>query len=398
MTEQKNGTPGSGERILELLTQSTGAVSAVVVKGPGAGYRCIVGKRGFFWENEQAEDKNCLEVRREVCAFGDSLCQTEYSENLSAGTDSHQGIFRVREKNCSRLSWTGQSRIGDMPGLMELPETGQQIFVETFGSRPELVLCGGGHVAMAVLRLAQFLGLPVTLIEDRPYFADQARAAGAQRVICDSFGHALEEIRGGQDVYFVIMTRGHRHDKICLESILRKPHAYAGMMGSRSRVRLLKETLQKEGFSQEELDGLHAPIGLDIGSETPEEIAVSVMGEIICVKNKAHKTSILPDEIRDALLQPEEKVLATIVRRKGSAPRQVGTKMVIFRDGHTAGTIGGGCMEAEVITHGRELLREGDGSGRFRLIHLNMTNQDAEEAGMVCGGTQDVFLEILKNH
>lgn len=377
MTEKTYRSLQTKEQILEYLSQSEGAVSAVVVDGPGMGYRCIAGKDGFIWESIPAEENHCLELRRKICASG--------------GIDT-SGEGCLLEEVCG----SGESRRKEVSGLMEPPETGQKIFTEIFGRRPELVLCGGGHVAMAVLQLAQFLGIPATVIEDRPYFADQARAAGAKRVICDSFAQALEEIRGGLDTYFVIMTRGHRHDKVCLESILRKPFAYAGMMGSRSRVRLLKEVLQEEGFSDQELDMLHAPIGLDIGSETPEEIAVSVMAEIIRVKNRNHKTSSLSDEIRDALLQPEKKVLATIVKHKGSAPRQVGTKMVIFRDGRIAGTIGGGCMEAEVIGHSRELLREADGSGHCRLVHLNMTNQDAEESGMVCGGTQDVFLEILR--
>lgn len=332
-------------------------VSAVVVDGPGKGYRCIAGSDGFFWESFSTEETECRRLR----------------ENLLS---------------------TEQTGLHD------------SVFYEVLGRRPELVLCGGGHVAAAVLRLAQFLQMPVTVIEDRPHFADQARTAGAVQVICDSFEHALEGIQGGPDVYFVIMTRGHRHDKVCLESILRKPYAYVGMMGSRSRVRLLKETLLEEGFSAKEVEDLHAPIGLDIGSETPEEIAVSVMGEIISVKNRDQRTAIFPDEIRESLLRPEKKVLATIVSRKGSAPRQVGTKMVIFRDGHTAGTIGGGCMEAEVITQALALMRETEepefmpdqqeeALSRTKLLRLDMTSQDAEEEGMVCGGMQDVFLEVL---
>lgn len=378
MKGQKQGAAGIISQILEYLSQGAGVLSAVVVDGSGKGYRCIGGKDGLFWENSPAEENDCLEVRREFCAVLETYRKATHSENQSVGND----IGKILPKE-----WTG---------IREIQETGQKIYFEALNCRPNLVLCGGGHVAMAVLHLARFLGLSVTVIEDRPHFADQARAAGADCVICDSFGHALENVSGGQDVYFVIMTRGHRHDKVCLESILRKPCAYTGMMGSRSRVRLLKETLREEGFTDDELNNLHAPIGLDIGSKTPEEIAVAVLGEIIRVKNRDKKIVSLPDEIRDALLKPEKKVLATIVRRKGSAPRQVGTKMVIFQDGRIAGSIGGGCMEAEVIRRALELFRDTDTPDHCGLIQLDMTNQDAEQSGMVCGGTQDVFLEVLR--
>lgn len=271
---------------------------------------------------------------------------------------------------------------------------GEKVFFEVLGQKPRLVVCGGGHVAIAVVKLARFLCIPVTVIEDRPLFANQARQAEADEVICDSFEHALEGIEGGPDTYFVIVTRGHRYDKVCLEAILNKPYAYAGMMGSRSRVRLLKQVMVEEGFLEEQLCGLHAPIGLDIHSETPEEIAVSILGEIIAAKNAKKSSEGYSDEILEGLKQPGRKALATIVMRKGSAPRQIGTKMVIFPDGTFRGTIGGGCAEAELMQKARELL-SGDKPEPV-VVRVNMTNREAEQEGMVCGGIQDIFLEVME--
>lgn len=277
---------------------------------------------------------------------------------------------------------------------------GERYYWEYLGGQPRLVICGGGHVAEALARMAALVQLPVTVIEDRPSFADRMRRTGAGTVICDGFSGALERVEGGRDVYFVIMTRGHRHDKICLEQILQKEYAYVGMMGSRSRIALLKKSMLEEGADREKLETLHAPIGLRIASETPAEIAVSVLAEIIQCKNSGRLCQAWPEEIRQALVSPGKKVLATIVSRRGSAPRQRGTKMVILGDGSTVGTIGGGCAEADVITKARELLRTAQkpemegGKGPVALLKINLTNREAEEEGMVCGGVQELFLEV----
>ena len=199
------------------------------------------------------------------------------------------------------------------------------------------------------------------------------------------------------------MTRGHRYDTECLEAILRKPYAYVGMMGSRRRVAIVKDQLEAKGVCREALDGVHTPIGLKIGAETPEEIAVSVMAEIIQVKNagfgkdgKAERcrTGGYSTELLDAVLDPDdsrEKVLATIISRKGSAPRSVGTKMLIRADGTTVDTIGGGCIESEVIRKALLMMRAEDEG--FRLCTVDMTADAAEDEGMVCGGVVEVMLE-----
>lgn len=282
-------------------------------------------------------------------------------------------------------------------------ESQTRIYRERIGRTPKMIICGAGHVSMPIIRMGKMLGFTVTVIEDRPKFADHARAAGADQVLCEPFADGLSKIRGDSDSWFIIVTRGHRYDTECLEAILRKPYAYVGMMGSRRRVAIVKDQLEAKGVCREALDGVHTPIGLKIGAETPEEIAVSVMAEIIQVKNagfgkdgKAERcrTGGYSTELLDAVLDPDdsrEKVLATIISRKGSAPRSVGTKMLIRADGTTVDTIGGGCIESEVIRKALLMMRAEDEG--FRLCTVDMTADAAEDEGMVCGGVVEVMLE-----
>ena len=273
----------------------------------------------------------------------------------------------------------------------------ERVFCEKIGNRPVLVICGGGHVSLAIIKIAKSIGFKVVVLEDRPKFADWARSAGADQVICDSFSNGMQQIPGNKDTYFVIVTRGHRYDTECLREAVKKPNAYVGMMGSHKRVGIVKNQLAEEGVEKSVLDHIHTPIGLSIGAETPEEIAVSVMAEIIQVKNSERKVTGYEKELLSYLtgeIAPEKgKVLAVIVSKKGSAPRECGTKMLILEDGTTVGTIGGGCVESEIIREGLLMIR--DHAPENKLLMVDMTGREAEEEGMVCGGTIEAYLEIV---
>lgn len=285
--------------------------------------------------------------------------------------------------------------IADTNGSGIIETEGTRIFCERFSTKSRLVICGGGHVSIAVAGLGKKLGFEVTVLEDRPTFANNARRAGADEVICDNFADSMEKIKGSPETYFIIVTRGHRYDTLCLKSALGKPNAYIGMMGSRKRVALVKEKLRNDGIRRDTLEEVHTPIGLDIGAETPEEIAVAIMAEIIGVKNKKQRSFGYPEELLQVLIDTEVRrepsVLAVIVSKQGSAPRKIGTKMLVFRDGRILGTIGGGCTESDVIRKAQLML---DGISEERqIIKLDMTGTDAAEEGMVCGGVVEVYLE-----
>lgn len=272
---------------------------------------------------------------------------------------------------------------------------GVRVFAELLGNEKELVICGAGHVSMQIITIAKMLGFRVTVIDDRLQFADNAVRQGADNVMFRDFEEALAEIPGSGDTFFVIVTRGHRYDKLCLRSIVRKPHAYIGMMGSRRRVMIVKNDLAEEGISRELLDSVHTPIGLDIGAETPEEIAVAIMAEIIEIKNRKKRQDGFPRDVMKTLLSEDREMMtmATIVSRQGSAPREIGTRMLIMKDGGIVGTIGGGCIEGSVIAKGRRMLFEGE--HRPEIVEVDMSNAAAEDEGMVCGGRVQVLLETV---
>lgn len=299
----------------------------------------------------------------------------------------YTGTGEVNEELKTQITETPQS------GIYEIE--GQKFFIEHLKRQAHLVICGGGHVSQQVIKLAGKVGFHVTVLEDRPYFADRAREAGADLVLCDAFEKSLQGIAGTPDTYFLVVTRGHRFDRACLEQILKKPYAYVGMMASRGRSALLKKQMAGDGFDRKALDEMHTPVGLSIYAETPEEIAVSIVAELIRIKNQTKKTagydSLLMEYLTGVKEPGQPKVLATIIARRGSAPRSIGTKMLVLGDGRIIGTIGGGCMESEVQHQCLRLLREEN--EKSRIVCADMTVSQAEDEGMVCGGTIDVFLE-----
>lgn len=270
-----------------------------------------------------------------------------------------------------------------------------KLFCEPLTKKPSIVICGAGHISIALIKMCKLLGLDVTVIDDRPSFVNDGRHAGADHSICEPFTSALSKIKSDKGTFFVIVTRGHRYDIDCLREILTKECSYVGMIGSKVRVTRIKATLMEEGFNEDKLNQVYTPIGLKIAAETPEEIAVSILGEIIEVKNKTLKGSEFPKEILNEILgeafENQPTALATIISRKGSAPRQVGTKMLICNDGRTIGTIGGGCVEAEVKLLGLDTI-----SSKLPILKtVDMTGIDAEADGMVCGGVVEVFIEPI---
>lgn len=278
-------------------------------------------------------------------------------------------------------------------------------FRQQIGSRPRLIICGGGHVSAALVRMASLLAFDIWVIEDRPLFADNAKRQGADHVICGDYKKTLATLKPQADDYYVCMTRGHRFDMECLTEIFRKPYAYVGMMGSKKRAVIVKKDLEELGLSQEIISGLHSPIGLAIGGQTPEEIALSVISEIVKCKNERTSCTQIDNEVLDALTEvaghcasvthsPDEKyILCTIIKKNGSAPRGVGTQMLVSSDNRIVGTIGGGCAEAEVISHCRRLFRKQE--FKCGLMDVSMNTDYAEKEGMVCGGSISVLLEQI---
>lgn len=161
------------------------------------------------------------------------------------------------------------------------PQEGPDVFIEVQVSPPTLIIAGGGHIALPLATMGAMLGFRVVVVDDRPAFANRERFPEADEVIAADFGETLANYPLDDQTYVAIMTRGHSHDVQCLLQVIDAPVAYIGMIGSRRRVRGVLELVKGEGYSEEWLERVHAPIGLDVGSQTPEEIALSVMAEIV---------------------------------------------------------------------------------------------------------------------
>ena len=164
-------------------------------------------------------------------------------------------------------------------------DNGVQAFLDILTSGAHLVICGAGHIAVPLARIARRVGFRVTVLDDRADFANPLRFPDCE-VIAEDFTLALREMPFEASTYVVVITRGHSHDVDCLTEILGKKLAYVGMIGSRRRVRIVLEILEKQGISREHLKNVFTPIGLPIGAESPEEIALSIISELVCVRRK----------------------------------------------------------------------------------------------------------------
>jgi xanthine dehydrogenase accessory factor len=288
------------------------------------------------------------------------------------------------------------SRIREIPSLEEsgiVSIADHKVFYELLEQGKKLVVCGAGHVALPVIHIGRMIGCFVTVIEDRLEFAEIARNAGADEVICAPFEEGLKKVDSDRNTYFVIMTRSHSLDQICLEEILKKKSAYIGLIGSERKIAAIKRNIIAKGGSRSALEQIHAPIGLDIHAETPEEIAISVMAEIIREKNQYGQGLEYSHGILEGIARDGHKVLATIIDSKGTSSRGVGSRMLIFPNGETIESIGGGAAEVVVIRKAQDMLE--DASESDEVLHLDMTAGRGIDDGMSCNAVLDVYLEML---
>jgi xanthine dehydrogenase accessory factor len=169
------------------------------------------------------------------------------------------------------------------PRLVDLK--GDRLFIEPILPAPRLVIAGAGHVGKAVAHLGNLLDFEVTAIDDRPEFANRANLPDAAQVIVQDIAAAVGAVPDDPDNYFVLVTRGHRHDAAALRACIKKRAAYIGMIGSRHKVGLLREEFLRQGWATaEEWGRVHTPIGLPIHSRSVAEIAVSIAAELVKVR------------------------------------------------------------------------------------------------------------------
>ena len=206
---------------------------------------------------------------------------------IGGGCYENDAFGRAREAIASRRPLTVRYELNDDFAQ----ETGlvcggqMEVFIEPVEASPELFVFGAGHVGYFVARMAQEVGFRVHVIDDREKFASTERFGPGIDVVVDEIPTWLTTHTLPPTSYAVIVTRGHRHDLDTLRALTAQSLRYVGLIGSRAKVKRIYDVLREEGVSADALKRVHAPIGLDIGAITPQEIAVSILAELIAVKH-----------------------------------------------------------------------------------------------------------------
>lgn len=165
--------------------------------------------------------------------------------------------------------------------LVELDNGKNAVFIEKMDVDPCVVIFGAGHISTFLAPLAKLVGFRAVIIDDRPEFANSEKFPDADEIHALSFAQAFQQVKITKKSFIVIVTRGHMFDKTVLEFALNTDAAYIGMIGSSRKKIAIYRSLMEQGITKEALDCVHAPIGLDINAETPEEIAVSILAQLI---------------------------------------------------------------------------------------------------------------------
>ena len=286
------GTVGGGcleaeitERALEVIERRLPVVSEHTLNAELAGdYGLTCGGTAVMFIEPVIVDSTLAAIYREAAALLGRGERAVMATGLDWSTGPAKGILLPDG------AWVGSAhpRVRDEAVLArdqgDEQRLDRDVFAERVAGAPRLIVFGGGHVGARVAEAASFAGWRVTVVDDRPDFADPARLPFAeQAVVCDF--HDLPATLGvDAETYVVVATRGHQHDALIVEQLARRDVRYLGMLGSRRKVALTWRLLAGEGIPGERLEAIHAPIGLSIGADTPEEIAVSIVAEMIAVR------------------------------------------------------------------------------------------------------------------
>lgn len=243
-----------------------------------------------------------------------------------------------------------------------------------FLAQPKLVLFGAGHVSRYVAKISKMLGMYTIVVDPRSEFANREYFQDVDEIHCVEFHDYI--CPKEKNCCYVVVTRGHKDDANCLKMALKQDSLYVGMIGSKKKVYATFETLNSEGY---DTSCVHAPIGLDISANTPQEIAVSIMAEIIQIKNRSNISSMDEALYHSSL----SGVLCIILEKHGSAPRGVGSMMLVHENGIIS-TIGGGSIEHQVILDAKNYQNV-----NTKWYYLN--NEQGASLGMICGGSQKIL-------
>lgn len=260
--------------------------------------------------------------------------------------------------------------------------------VEQIKPEPHLFIFGAGHVSKALYNLAVIQEMKVTVADEREEVCNAERFPLAKRILMP-YSSILQTEFNVVSPYYVIVTHGHVYDSQCLEYALNHKSSYIGMIGSKGKVAATMQKMLDKGFSQEQLDKVCSPIGIKIGAVTPEEIAISIMAEVISYfRSDKNLVTVDPNLIK--VMADGHGVDVRIVEKHGSAPRSVGSQMFVAEDGKLYGTIGGGAIENRSIEIAKQMIIDNT------PYHLEAFTLDASsDLGMICGGNAKVIFSLI---
>lgn len=216
-----------------------------------------------------------------------------FTKALSCLEAGSFGAWLINYTNLTQIQRSFYTSVQDLPELpskQHLPgvlmQAEQKIYYEPLVPKSHLLICGGGHVSISTSQLASQVGFEVTIVDDRPEFANAERFPWAKAThVLPNFQNLTNLCHLGAEHYIIIVTRGHIYDRECLSQILPAPVKYIGMIGSKKKRDTTYLQLMSQGFTKAALEKVHCPIGLDIGAETPEEIAIAIVAELIASRS-----------------------------------------------------------------------------------------------------------------
>lgn len=210
---------------------------------------------------------------------------------IKTGTIRHQGLLQAIVQEAEARLREEKSKLVSL----EVPDAGGklELFFEVMPSPPNLIVVGAGHIAVPLVKFAKNLDFRVAVLDDRILFANRERFPDADEILVGDMAATLKGLPINPSSYIVLITRGHKYDEPCLREIIYSPAKYIGMIGSKRRTKACFQRFrEEEKIAEEVLQRVYAPIGLDINTETPEEIALSILAEIIKVRRGGKARSL----------------------------------------------------------------------------------------------------------
>jgi xanthine dehydrogenase accessory factor len=231
-----------------------------------------------------------VEVEEKVAVEPGAKCLIRDGKLLGGTIGDGRVIQAILQESATRLRDEKSQLVS-----LTVPEAGGklEVFFEVMPAPPKLIVVGAGHIAVPLVKLAKILDFHVTVIDDRLLFANRERFPDADEVVVGDMAQTLKEMTITPSCYIVLITRGHAYDEPCLRVIVHTEAKYIGMIGSRRRIKACFERFRNEDrMAAEVLERVYAPIGLDIATETPAEIALSILGEVIKVRRGGKAASL----------------------------------------------------------------------------------------------------------